>query len=81
MPEGYLVGKVLSVDDGGKLKVCSIDVGAEAPVTVVTNATNIAERTIGKVHSAYASWRVRLPGPYHMNSSAIHLPSSCAWPR
>ena len=42
MPEGYLVGKVLSVDDGGKLKVCSIDVGAEAPVTVVTNATNIA---------------------------------------
>mmetsp|Transcript_33619 Transcript_33619/g.77687 ORF Transcript_33619/g.77687 Transcript_33619/m.77687 type:complete len:256 (-) Transcript_33619:85-852(-) len=49
MPEGYLVGKVLSVDDGGKLKVCSIDVGAEAPVTVVTNATNIAERTIGKL--------------------------------
>jgi len=43
------VGKVLSVDDGGKLKVCSIDVGAEAPVTVVTNATNIAERTIGKL--------------------------------
>ena len=29
--------------------VGAIDIGGEAPVTVVTNASNIAERTVGKL--------------------------------
>mmetsp|Transcript_15559 Transcript_15559/g.33616 ORF Transcript_15559/g.33616 Transcript_15559/m.33616 type:complete len:175 (-) Transcript_15559:1420-1944(-) len=44
----YKVGLVLSVDDksskGGKtLKACSVDIGNEEPVTVVTAASNVRE--------------------------------------
>jgi predicted RNA-binding protein with EMAP domain len=44
----YKVGIVLSVDDrssSGKkaLKVCSVNIGEDGPITVVTNASNVRE--------------------------------------
>jgi phenylalanyl-tRNA synthetase beta chain len=43
--EGFVVGKVLSAEqhpDADRLKVCSVDVGAGKPSTIVCGATNVA---------------------------------------
>jgi len=43
--DGFVVGKVLSADqhpDADRLKVCSVDVGAGEPSTIVCGATNVA---------------------------------------
>ena len=44
----YKVGIVLSVEDKGAsgkkpLKVCSVNIGGDDPITVVTNASNVRE--------------------------------------
>ena len=48
--EKIVVGEVLSVErhpDANKLVVCQVNVGAEAPVQIVTGAPNITEESIG----------------------------------
>jgi phenylalanyl-tRNA synthetase beta chain len=51
--EGFVVGKVLTREkhpDADKLSVCSVDVGAEAPVTIVCGAPNVdAGQTVAVV--------------------------------
>ena len=47
---GYLAGLVLSCEEvpkKDKLKKLSIDIGADEPVDVVTNAGNVGTRTVG----------------------------------
>jgi phenylalanyl-tRNA synthetase beta chain len=43
--DGFVVGKVLSAEqhpDADRLKVCQVDVGADAPSTIVCGAKNVA---------------------------------------
>jgi phenylalanyl-tRNA synthetase beta chain len=51
--DGFVVGKVLTREkhpDADKLSVCSVDVGAEAPVTIVCGAPNVdAGQTVAVV--------------------------------
>ena len=47
---GYVAGVVLSVDEVAKkdkLKLLSVNIGADDPVAIVTNAGNVCTRTIG----------------------------------
>ena len=47
---GYVAGVVLSVDEVAKkdkLKLLSVNIGADDPVAIVTNAGNVGTRTIG----------------------------------
>ena len=47
---GYLAGLVLECEEvpkKDKLKKLRIDVGADEPVEVVTNAGNVGSRTVG----------------------------------
>ena len=49
--ENIVVGEVLSVErhpDADKLVVCQVNVGAEAPVQIVTGAPNITEASVGE---------------------------------
>ncbi len=52
--EGFVVGKVLTREkhpDADKLSVCSVDVGAGEPVTIVCGAPNVdAGQTVAVVH-------------------------------
>ena len=44
-----VVAKVVSVEElSDKLKFLTVDVGAEEPLPVVTNAPNVGDRTVGK---------------------------------
>ncbi|RJW36854.1 phenylalanine--tRNA ligase subunit beta [Clostridiales bacterium TF09-2AC] len=49
--ENIVVGEVLSVErhpDADKLVVCQVNVGADAPVQIVTGAPNITEASVGE---------------------------------
>lgn len=66
--EKIVVGKILSVEkhpDADKLVVCQVDVGAEAPIQIVTGAKNIKEQDVvpvvldgGKVAAAHGDKNV-----------------------
>ena len=48
--EGFVVGEVKTVEPvpaKAKLKALTIDVGGDSPLSIVTNASNVAERTVG----------------------------------
>lgn len=62
--EGVKVGKILKIEkhpDADKLVVCSLDVGFEEPVQIVTGADNVFEGAIVPV----ATHGSRIPGPLH----------------
>lgn len=59
--KNVVVGKILKIDkhpDADKLVVCSVDVGEEAPIQIVTGATNVFEGAVVPV----AKHKSLLPG-------------------
>jgi len=62
--EKVVVGKILKIEkhpDADKLVVCSIDIGSQDPIQIVTGATNIFEGALIPV----ALHGSRIPGPLH----------------
>ena len=62
--ENVVIGKILKVEkheDADKLVVCTVNVGADEPVQIVTGATNVFEGAIIPV-AVHGS---RLPGPLY----------------